>query len=109
MSKDRLPKEAERAIGKLRGGLKAHYPDAIAYLFGSYARGTWLEDSDLDIVVVSERFEGQPFVKRVAVVRQLAPKDRPFEILAYTPAEFRQALRRSVAIRDGRRYWHRIV
>ena len=33
-------------------------------LFGSRARGDWLQESDYDFVVVAERFEGVHFVKR---------------------------------------------
>ena len=32
---------------------------AEVYLFGSYARGTHIVDSDIDIIVVSEEFRGQ--------------------------------------------------
>lgn len=109
MSRGKLPREAERAIARFRSRLTSHYADAQAYLFGSYASGTWLEDSDFDIVVVSSKFKGQPIIKRVAAVRRLAPNDKAFEILAYTPQEFRRALRSCVAIQDARRYWRRIV
>jgi len=37
---------------------------ADVYLFGSYARGDHLLDSDVDVLVVSERFEGMAYVDR---------------------------------------------
>lgn len=104
-----MPRKIQRTLSGFTRRLTDEYDDAKAYLFGSYARGTWLDDSDFDIIVVSKGFEGQPFVKRVAAIRRLAPEERPFEIIAYTPAEFREAMTRSVAIQDGRNYWIRIV
>jgi len=61
--------------------------DATVYLFGSYARGDHLLDSDVDVLVVSERFKGLNQVDRVAFVRQRLPADRAFEIIALTPEE----------------------
>lgn len=72
--------------------LKDLATDAEVYLFGSYARGNWLEDSDVDIVVVSKGFEGESLPRRVGEVRKLAPEDLAFEILPYTPEELREAV-----------------
>jgi len=109
MSRASLAREADKILTRFRRSLRAEYSDAQAYLFGSHADGTMVEDSDFDIVVISDRFRGQSYVSRVAAIRQLAPEEKAFEILAYTPAEFREALGRSVAIQDARRYWRRIV
>jgi len=109
LSREKLPDEVERAVGRLTSRLTARYPDARAYLFGSYANGTWLEDSDLDILIVSERFRGQSFAERVAKVRRLLPSDASFEILAYTVEEFERAKTRSVVIQDASRYWRRVI
>jgi len=109
LSREKLPEEVERAVARLRSRLADLYPDARAYLFGSYANGTWLEDSDLDILIVSERFRGQSFAERIAKVRRLVPNDVSFEILAYTLEEFERAKTRSVVIQDASTYWRRIV
>lgn len=109
MSKARLPRLAELTIAKFKRRLIRHYPDARAYLFGSWAKGTWLKDSDFDIIVLSKKFRSQAFVKRMAAVRRLAPEDSAFEILAYTPEEFREVSRRSVTIQDAQEYWIRIA
>jgi len=109
LSRGKLPDQVERAVARLRSRLASRYPDAQAYLFGTYANGTWLEDSDLDILLVSERFKGQSFAERIAEVRRLVPSDVSFEILAYTLEEFERAKTRSVVIRDASRYWRRIM
>lgn len=104
-----MPKKVETALDLFRRRLRGSYHDAEAYLFGSYAKGNWLEDSDVDIIVVSDEFESRAFPERVAAVRSLAPKDMPFEILAYTRREFKTALANCVAVQDARTHWRRIL
>ncbi|MEM4640767.1 MAG: nucleotidyltransferase domain-containing protein [Thermofilum sp.] len=79
------------------------------YLFGSYARGDWLSDSDIDLIVVTDSFKGLDLGRRHALVRKLLPPDRGFEILTYTPEEFEEAKRRSIVIQDAAEYWIKIA
>ena len=78
------------------------------YLFGSYARGDWLRDSDIDLVVVSPRFRGIPKYLRAPMVRRLARPDLPFDILCYTPEELGELIRESTAFREVTTYWRRL-
>lgn len=41
--------------------LKEHFEFENMYLFGSYARGTNREDSDIDVAVIVDRVEGDYF------------------------------------------------
>ena len=104
-----LPERVRRAIEVFLRNLRLRYPDAEAYLYGSYARGDWLLDSDVDLIVVSDLFDEQDMAKRIAVVRCLAPRDRAFEILAYTRREFEEAKRRSIVIQDAATYWKKLL
>lgn len=73
--------------------VEAFHPKKIL-LFGSYARGTPREDSDLDILVIMDSTE--PMAMRMTRVAQVA--EVPFlsmDVLVYTPGEIRA--RRSVA------------
>jgi len=68
-------------------------PDARIILFGSRARGNHLKDSDYDLIVVSSRFEGIPFTKRmVMLTRKIYEQGArgSFELLCYTPEEFKR-------------------
>jgi len=58
--------------------------DTEVYLFGSYARGDWLRDGDLDLIVVSPRFEGMDLGKRYTLVRELLPTNISADLLLYT-------------------------
>jgi len=88
-------------------------PDALpsveAYLFGSYARGDRLSDSDIDLIVVSDGFKGLDLGRRHTLTRKLLPPGRGFEILTYTPEEFEEAKRRSIVIQDAAEYWIKIA
>ena len=54
-----MPKEIERLLEKLKSGLKQIYGEQFkaAYLFGSYARGDYDPDSDIDVLIVLSDFE----------------------------------------------------
>ena len=63
-----------------------------AILYGSRARGDNLKSSDVDMILISPRFEGIRFIDRLPPLHgawhipQLFP-----EVLAYTPEEFEAA------------------
>ncbi|MBS7634941.1 nucleotidyltransferase domain-containing protein [Candidatus Bathyarchaeota archaeon] len=82
--------------------------DAEVYIFGSYARGDWVEDSDIDLVVISSRFRGVNMCDRMSMLRKLAPDTYAFEILAYTPEEF-EVIKHSVVIGDAMEYWIKLL
>ncbi len=66
-------------------------PEARIILFGSRARGDHLKHSDYDLIVVSKRFEGVPFIRRAALLlKHLYRKGvvLPLEFLCYTVEEF---------------------
>jgi len=60
------------------------------YLFGSYARGTALKDSDIDIAIVSKDFSGDRFADRRRVVPLRRKIDRRLEPMPYTPDNFKE-------------------
>lgn len=100
-------KEALRELAKRLGLVLGE--DYRLYLFGSYARGDWIEGlSDIDVVVVSSRFKGMQPVERAAMVRRLARKDMPFEILCYTPEELERLIKSNKFIEEISGYWMRI-
>ncbi|MEM1607258.1 MAG: nucleotidyltransferase domain-containing protein, partial [Candidatus Bathyarchaeia archaeon] len=48
-----LPKSVLDAIKIFLENLVREVGEAEVYLFGSYARGDWIEESDIDLIVIS--------------------------------------------------------
>jgi len=99
----------EQALNQLAKQLQENYGPLEIYLFGSFAKGDWLEDSDIDIVVVSEKFMGKTMPERVNLIRKLAPRNLALEILAYTPEELKDIMTKSMVIQDASTYWKKIT
>jgi len=77
-----------------------------AVLFGSRARGDYLEDSDYDVILVSPDFKNIFFTQRIAMLYEYW-KFFPINIepLCYTPEEFERMKKRigivQQAIKEG--------
>ncbi len=78
--------------------------DATIYLFGSYARGDHTLESDVDIVVVSNRFKDMSYIDRVEMVRTRLPPHIGFDIIPLTPSELEEKLSRSF-FKEISKYW----
>ncbi|MFB6489646.1 MAG: nucleotidyltransferase domain-containing protein [Thermoproteus sp. AZ2] len=108
----RAPQRIYEIVNRLIEALEAAgYAVEEAYLFGSWARGDWLETSDVDLVVVSRGFAGLGWAKRLDLINKLQLRlrlDKYVEVLPYTPEEFRQKLEESIVLRDAKRYWIRV-
>jgi predicted nucleotidyltransferase len=62
-------------------------------LFGSRARGDHLLESDVDILIVSKKFEGMNWLKRIGDVSLYWDGLVTLEPICYTPAEFEEKKR----------------
>ena len=57
-------------------------------LYGSHARGTAREDSDVDLVIIAEDLKKHPFPERLGFLSRTAWKfNEPLEVIGYTPQE----------------------
>lgn len=62
-------------------------------IFGSYAKGTQSEDSDIDVIIVSKDFKNKSIFERVeqttGIGRELVKKiEKPFDLLFYSEDEW---------------------
>jgi len=86
-------REIEEIINKFKGvvdelGIK---PKEII-LYGSYAEGTARDDSDIDLIVVSNDFEKMNLRERLELLGLAAGRVfEPIEALGYTEAEIEEA------------------
>ena len=70
--------------------ISAYKPDKII-LFGSITRGDFSEESDVDVVVVSDKEKDLPRVKRGLNVRIILAKiELPIDILFFTHEELQR-------------------
>ena len=58
--------------------------------FGSRAKGNFSEESDFDLLVVSNEFEQKPFYKRPIELYAAWKENYPLELICYTEKEFSQ-------------------
>src|SRR5450759_3091087 len=68
--------------------IKREYSPTHLIIFGSRAEGRGREDSDIDIMVVSERFRDITFPNRMGQFLNTVWPDVPVDAICYTPEEF---------------------
>ncbi len=87
-------------IDSLVKRIVAHYRPRKIILFGSAARGDYVDTSDVDLIVVAE--SDKTFTQRLAESAGIIP-DPHVDLLIYTPQEFEQMLA------EGRRFLTRAL
>lgn len=80
-----------------------------AILTGSWARGTYLEDSDVDLIIVSDDFAEMPLPERLVFLQKYWKSRIPLEAFGYTTGEFRRLRRISTYVKDATRHGITIV
>ena len=86
-----MGKKTDSKIKDFLKRLKEEYSIKKVILFGSRARGDNFKDSDYDMIIVSDDFQGVFFTKRIANLYRFW-KFYPLEIepLCYTIKEFKK-------------------
>lgn len=85
-----MVEEKDERLREFVKRVKEKFKPEKVLLFGSRARGEHLEESDHDILIVSEGFRAYEFKKRITEVYGLIDKPLNVEILCYTPEEFKR-------------------
>lgn len=79
--------------------LPIHVDTAI--LFGSTVYGERLRDSDIDLIIVSEDFEGVPFERRMLLLHKFWRHRVPLEAFGFTPGELEILRHRSIIVQEA--------
>ena len=102
----------ERALNSICMVLEAALDEGFdverVIVFGSYARGDWMEYSDLDLILVGRSWRGSRVIDRLdPIYRRLARMKPPVwpEIHCYTPEELESLMRAPTILADASRYW----
>lgn len=69
--------------------------------FGSRVNGTAKDDSDIDLIVVSDAFEGVPLLERSRMFNRLIPWHLRVDVWCYTVKEFERSRREVGVIADA--------
>jgi predicted nucleotidyltransferase len=80
------PPLTEAELRDIVGRIVARFNPQRIFVFGSYARGNWREESDLDLMVEMETDLG-PQARRAAIRETLWPPPCAIDLLVYTPTE----------------------
>ena len=99
--KEYLIKSLKTFLGKLNKDIKIQK----VILFGSRARGNFNEDSDIDLIIVSDDFQDMNFFERVKKMYDYWEIDYPVDFICYTSGEFDKLKKRvsivTQAIKEG--------
>lgn len=79
-------------IKKIRNFLKVlqsnNYRIKKTYLYGSYAKGNYHKDSDIDVLIISDNFTGNRFKDSLKIVKFCRDIDLRIEPMPYRPEDF---------------------
>ncbi|MBI2597841.1 MAG: nucleotidyltransferase domain-containing protein [Candidatus Diapherotrites archaeon] len=83
---------SSKQIEQLVGKIKKQFKPTIVKLFGSRTGKDYLKDSDWDLLIVSEKFEGTPYRERIDKILELSDKPigQDIEPFCYTPKEINE-------------------
>lgn len=72
-----------------------------AVIFGSSVRGEFKENSDIDIIVISNEFEGKSPLKRPVKLYLEWNLDYPVDFICYTIKEFEELKKKPSIVREA--------
>lgn len=87
------PSQLRQRINRYLAAVQAQYQVDRAILYGSYAKGTPHDDSDIDLIIISPDFGGTPKLDRHQKLGWIAWQVRTtyIEPLGFTPEEYENA------------------
>ena len=88
---------AKNYVRKLARNITVHR----AILTGSRATGSYLEDSDVDLIIVSDDFSKMQLPERLKYLQKQWTSRIPLEAFGYTVSEFRTLQRRSTYVKEA--------
>jgi predicted nucleotidyltransferase len=75
-------------VSKFVSLLSDEFPINTAYLFGSYAKGDAREYSDVDLAIVSDKFEGSRFFDKQKLNKYILKTSIDLEVHPFRTVDF---------------------
>lgn len=91
----------ERFIDEVLPKIKKSLRPTKVIIFGSRVKGCTSEESDIDIIIVSDFFRGRPFLGRMPSMLRMFRFPCPVDFLCYSPEEFGEISSRSIIIEQA--------
>ena len=81
--------------------LIAEFKPEKILLFGSRIKGTADENSDIDVIVVSNAFANIPFIERMSLILKMIRFPKHIDFICYSPEEFARLKNKSSVLMDA--------
>jgi uncharacterized protein len=86
---DKIPDNIKNSIVKLIEELEKNSIHILkAFLFGSYAKGTFHEFSDIDLALVSDAFSGNRFLDKELIRKYIVAINTDISPMPFIPEDF---------------------
>ena len=95
-----MDKKKSKLINELRKFKRQNNIEKM-YLFGSRVSGRIHRWSDVDLIVVSKRFNGKGLINRAPDLYMRWNLNYPVDFLCYTPEEFNKLKRQITIVREA--------
>jgi len=101
LSRVKLSRRQKRELLAFMRRLREDLGASEVYLFGSRVYGVPLKDSDLDMIVVSEKFKERSFIENMELLSRLWNGSFTIEMFPYTPEQIKKYNGRKVIITEA--------
>ena len=88
-------------LSKYLDTIKTTYNPKGLWFFGSMISGNAKEESDLDLVLVSDKFKGRKFIYRMGNFLKIYDFPKHLDALCYTPDEFEKKKQEIGIVREA--------
>lgn len=92
-----LDKFIKEAVPKI---IKEIKPSRII-IFGSRAKDNAKENSDIDVIIISDYFKNIPFIRRMPILLRLIRFEKHIDFLCYTEDEFENIKEKSIIVSNA--------
>jgi len=78
----------KKDLESIKQTIVSRFNPKVIFLFGSYAYGNPLENSDVDLLVIDERANSKNEDLAFEINKALFPRNYHLDLITYTPTEF---------------------